>query len=833
MKTIEFKDTMSGLVKRSFTLHEQSVATATGHIRFIDRHTRPKITGYPIDDIDPTHATDRDDAVYAEKTPWGYRLHVTIADVAAHVEKDSILDKAAQSRAFTIYRPPARDPMFPFVLSEDRFSLEHEQERLGVTITIDLNEQFKAENIRFSRTMIKSECQDYATASHRMIQEGDDMELLAQIARGIKENARPPIHTGGSADTYLDKAGILRQGNAGAMAASKLVQVAMIFANNEIAKFFSRTELPFLFRNHIASSDDTSRAEYQPYDRGHYALRSSEGLVGAYSHCTSPIRRYADLVNQRMQHYAMDVMEGVATELSGFLPEREGQSKADIVSVVWEHADALLSKTFAVHKAQNGQHRILAERELEGVMESLIAECIPNASQRMFAAANPRLTLSAAALKPRLPYSHKELEALAPRLNEVQDVEIEAVTELNRRNLDKWNERIQEDLATGHFDRLSENAFSGVLRRAAVTGKINDALAQETARRFHAGEMDMVADCYAILVLNKEYQNKHWRGLKRLALNTIERDPMVVNNIYEKGMKEGDIHADTFVAEATVRDSAAEKAMPLMEAAGLEQQIDAALVITYLPELGNREFAAPDYSLGYTKKDTARHAKFNFVRALAFGELGPLDQTILPMPLYAELNSDKRKRSDVLHEMVQDMKIRVKEFGPRQRPGGDYSFAYQVYGGGLEHPILGFVTAASEEEAKERSAIRILRNIQFKRAYANEHPMEIGFPENPAHLIRELAEERGWTLDEPSREDIREIERGVFHAVIRLVIESGDEIEIHAEGRNKDNALQYGFESLRQRLQERGLLPKEQQASSGKWVTWSAATVESPAARGR
>jgi len=821
---------MSGIAKRAFTQHELSVATATGHIRFLDKHTRPHVKGYPIDDIDPTRATDRDDAVYAEKTPSGYALHVTIADVAAHVPKDSPLDKAAQNRVFTIYRPPARDPMFPFILSEDRFSLEHEQERLGVTISIDLDERFRPQGVRFARTIIESECQDYATASHRMIQEGDDMELLARIARGVKEAARPPIETGGGPDTYMDKAGILRQGNAGAMAASKLVQVAMIFANNEIANFFARTDLPFLFRNHLNSPDNTSRAEYQPYDRGHYSLRS-EGLVGAYSHCTSPIRRYADLVNQRMQHYAMDVVESVAAELVGFLPEHDQRGKTDLMPAVWDHAEELLAKTFAVHQAQ-GHGRIVAEKALKDVVGGLLEEISPKSSVQAYLHADLRAQLSAAALKPALPYTHEELAQMAPKLNTAQDVEVEAVTELNRRNLDKWNEKIQDDLAAGNFAQLSPNAFSGMLRRAAVTGRINDGFAQEIARRIHAGSVDTVPDCYSILVLSNEYQNKHWRGLKRLALNTIEHDPMVVNNIFEKGMKEGEIHPDTYVAEAMVRDSAAEKALPLLSNAGIQQQIDAALVVTYMPELGNREYAPSSYSLGYTKKDTARHAKFNFLRSMTFGELGPLDQTVLPTPLYAELSNDTRKRADVLREMTDDMDLTLRELGPRERPDGKFSFAYQVFGPGIEHPIVGFVVEPTVEQAREKSATRILRNIQFKRAYAQEHPAEIGFPSNPAHLIRELAEQKGWTLDEPDRCDIREVERGVFHATLRLTIGKGDAIEIHSEGRNKDNALQYGFESLRDKLQERGLLPREQQATAaGKWVTWSAATRDTGISR--
>lgn len=822
---------MSGLAKRAFSQHELSVATATGYIRLIDRHYRPKIKGYPIDDIDPTRATDRDDAVYAEKTPEGYTLHVTIADVAAHVPKDSPLDKAAQNRAFTIYRPPARDPMFPFILSEDRFSLEHEQERLGVTISIDVDERFQPLGVRFSRTIIESECQDYATASHRMIQEGDDMELLARIAKGIKEGASPPIQTGGGRNTYMDKAGLLKQGDAGAMAASKLVQVAMIFANNEIANFFSKTQLPFLFRNHLNSPDNTSRAEYQPYDQGHYSLRS-EGLVGAYSHCTSPIRRYADLVNQRMMHYSMDVVEGVAAELAQFLSDYDGRDKHDLMPMVWEEAETLLADVFAVHQAQ-GHGRILAEKKLKDTLGDLLAQANPKGGREMYKQNDPLAQLSAAALRPTLPYTHQELAQLTPKLNSAQEVEVEAVTELNRRNLDKWNEKIQDDLASGNFDKLGANAFSGVLRRAAVTGKVNEGLTKEALSRIRKGTLDTVADCYSILVLNKEYENKYWRALKRSALNAIERDPMVINNIFEKGMKEGEIHADTYVAEAMVRDSAAEKALPLMSAAGMEQHIEAALVVTYMPELGNREYSAPDYSLGYTKKDTARHAKFNFIRAMSFGELGPLDQTILPTPLYAELGNDERKRSDILKEMVEDMDLSMKEMGPRKRPDGKFSFAYQVYGPGLEHPVLGFVVEPTAELAREKSATRILRSMQFKRAYAQEHPVEIGFPSNPAHVIRELAEKNGWKLDEPERTDIREIERGVFQAELHLEIERGDVIDIRTEGRNKDNALQYAFESLRDKLHERGLLPKEQQPaqSSGKWVTWSAATRDSGISR--
>lgn len=816
---------MSVRIRRSFSTHELSVATATGYIRSIDRFYRQPIRGYPIDNQDPLRATDRDDAVYAEKVPDGYVLHVTIADVATHIPKDSPLDKAAQSRAFTIYRPPARDPMFPFVLSEDRFSLEHEQQRLGVTITIALNELFQPRGIRYSRTLIEAECLDYATASHRMIVEGDDFELLARLARGIRDNSRPPIHPYGSSDSaYMDKTGLLRRGDAGVMAAAKLVQVMMIFANNEIAKFFNRTGLPFLYRNHANDLEKQGRAEYEPFDRGHYALQS-EGLTGAYSHCTSPIRRYADLINQRMMHYCIDVAEQLASEIDERQTGTPHHSKHSLLPYIWDMAEEFFSHIFHFSRTHAAERAVIC-KTLAGSFRTLLhmaqipETCLVLSMDEMLA------RLVDIALKPLIPYTHAELALIAPALNTAHTSERDAITELNRRNLTKWNEKIEDDLASGNFTSLSVPAFSGVLRRAAVTGRINQPLTQETLRRFKNGEIDTVPDCYSILILNKEYQHAYWRALKRTALNVIERDPMVVNNLMEKAMKDGEIHANTYVVESLVRDSAAAADMPLLEVAGVEPQVDAALVVTYLNDLGAREYAAPHYSVGYTKKDTVRHAKFNFIRVLAFGELGPVDQTILPIPLFAEL-SHNRSRADVLHEMGRQMGLTIRELGPRLRPDGRYSFAYQVYGRGIEHSIIGFVVGATEQRAREKSATRILRNLQFKRAYANQHPVEIGFPIHPAQMVRELASLRGWKLQEPERHLIREVERGVFHAEVFLELSPEDTIRTECEARNKDNALQFCYEQLRRELEKRGLLRKgETREERSHWVTWPSSSLE-------
>lgn len=818
------KETSGFLPRRAFTPKETGIASTTGFVRTVDRFYRPRIKAYPVDDHEPTKPTDRDDAIYAEALADGtFCLHVTIADVAAHIAKDSILDKAAAARVFTIYRPPARDPMFPFILSEDRFSLEHEQQRLGMTISIYLDANFRTTNIRFVRTIIESECLDYATAYARMRREGDDFATLALVARGIKDSSKPPIETYTAGDTaYIDKSGLLRLADAHAMASAKLVQITMIFANNEIAKFFNQTGLPFLFRNHQLSSEKNARAEYEPYDKGHYALRL-EGLIGAYSHCTSPIRRYADLVNQRMMHYIIDVLESIAGEMLGFLPQGDKRRKDDLMPVIWHYASALMGAIFSVQQTGGGS----ARQDLQEMLERLLYTFNPEAGAELFLHANPSAQLLEAALRLPLPYTHEELANLTPHLNKAGKAENEAVAELNRRNLEKWRQRVEEDFASGNFEALSTQAFSGVLRRAGVTGKITEAFMIEAMKRIQHQSYDAVQDSYSVLLLNKEYQNPWWRALKRAALNHVERDPMIINNLFEKAMKDGEIHADSYIAESMLRDSATEKSLPLMHIAGIAQHVEAALVVTYMPELANREYAAAEYSVGYSRKDAARHAKFNFIRALAFGELGPLDQTILPTPLYAELSHD-RSRADILQEMVDSMRLTMRELGPRKRPDGKLSFAYQIYGNGIEHSLLGFVVADTLEQAREKAATRILRTMQFKRAYATQNPEEIGFPSHPAHVIRELAQLRGWQLCEPQRTDIRETERGIFRASIKLTLNDGEYLTSTCEARNKDNALLYCFEHLREKLQERGLLRNnEQNAIHSKWVTWSASARES------
>lgn len=821
---------MPGPKRRSFTPHEQSVADATGYIRTVDRYKRPVIKAYPIDDCDPVKSTDRDDAVSAEKIPGGYRVYVTIADVAAHIPKDSLLDIAAQNRAFTIYRPPARDPMFPFILSEDRFSLEHEQDRLAVTVAIDLDEGFQPTGIEFKRTIINAECLDYSTASDRMREAGDDFELLAHIAKGIRDSSRPQIRPFGDTDfAYMDKTGLLRQADPNTMAAAKLVQVLMIFANNEIAKFFNEAKLPFLYRNHANDPEKMARAEYEPFDRGHYALRS-EGLQGSYSHCTSPIRRYADLVNQRMMHYTMDVVEVLGEELAAAISSNSKSTKLAMQSLVWDYANEVFEAIFAVHAAE-GHKRVLAEKHLKGVLQNVLEDAAHEFNASVQVQVDIPAKLSAVSLSVALPYTHEELSAITPKLNTANSFERVAITELNRRNLMKWNEKITDDLNAGHFDQLRTAGFSGMLRRAAVTGRMSEAFALEVVERFKTGRVDTVPDCYSILILCKESHDKNWRGLKRLALNAIERDPMVINNIVEKGMKEGEIHPDTYLAEAMVRDSAAESSMPLLQAAGVQQQVDAALIVTYMKDLGGREYAAPHYSVGYSKRDTARHARFNFIRAIAFGELGPLDQTILPTPLFAEL-SHGRSRAEILLEMADSMDLTIREFGPRERPDGNVSFSYQVYGPGIEHSIVGPVVAASLEEAKEKSATRILRNNQFKRAYANQHPVELGFPSNPMHVVREIADANGWELCEPDRKDIQEVERGKFTASVVLTLAEDDVLEVSFSARNKDNALLYCFESLKEQLEHRGLLPKEHGTPKDGWVTWAVTNRETTPSTG-
>ncbi|WP_282190529.1 ribonuclease R family protein [Adlercreutzia caecimuris] len=316
--------------------------------------------------IDPADAKDFDDALsldYLEDERL-WRLGVHIADVSHYVPWNSSVDLDARRRATSVYLADRVIPMLPPALSDELCSLKPGEVRRSMTADLYLNDAGEFVRADFYPALIRSDARlayneadaillDYKEA---VAAGGDLAWRLVQCSRlaGLREAAR--TRAGGidfattEAKVALDGEGrpvdiVLRRKTD----ATRLVEEAMILANEAVAGCLETRGFPCLFRVHeppaadalgslipvfqefpwftrpmearlvagdartiqeiLAASADRSegelvsslllramkRAVYRPDNLGHYGLASE-----AYCHFTSPIRRYPDLVVHRM-----------------------------------------------------------------------------------------------------------------------------------------------------------------------------------------------------------------------------------------------------------------------------------------------------------------------------------------------------------------------------------------------------------------------------------------------------------------------------------------------------------------------------------------------------
>ncbi len=318
---------------------------------------REDFTGLQIITIDPKDAKDFDDAISVEKLADGtFELGVHIADVAHFVKPGSALDKEAQERGNSVYLARTVLPMLPEVLSNGVCSLQERELRLTKSAIITYDENGMVQGARFANGVIKSMKRltyEQATTiiegkkgrmSAKVVALVQRMENLAQIiqARRKREgmltlslpSVKPVFDEN---DTLID---VMPEDTS---YSHTVIEMFMVEANEAVARLFSSRGVPAIRRIHenpdpIAltslrkflgslgfkvsrsptrtelqkiinqtAGEDTSfavnfailrsmqQAIYSPQEVGHYALASED-----YTHFTSPIRRYPDLVIHRM-----------------------------------------------------------------------------------------------------------------------------------------------------------------------------------------------------------------------------------------------------------------------------------------------------------------------------------------------------------------------------------------------------------------------------------------------------------------------------------------------------------------------------------------------------
>lgn len=345
-----------------------------------DRSRRKDLTRLPTVTIDGERAKDFDDAISIGLSDIGYRLWVHIADVSHYVDWDSPIDLEARKRGTSVYFPDRVVPMLPSELSEDLCSLVPGRKRRAFTVEMDFDRYGKRYEAKFYKSLILSDERMTYTSVNRIIT-GDenerarygrllkDFELMGELASRIRERR----FARGSLDFDLPEPEILldMQGRPEAIIKSErnfahiIIEEFMIAANEAVAEYLQSAEMPSIYRIHeepdpqkieeVLSFGKTvlrrrasdihellgnahgspeegiinlmvlrslKQARYSTVNAGHFGLASE-----CYTHFTSPIRRYPDLIVHRILQEALlagqkkRISDERAARLNELLPE--------------------------------------------------------------------------------------------------------------------------------------------------------------------------------------------------------------------------------------------------------------------------------------------------------------------------------------------------------------------------------------------------------------------------------------------------------------------------------------------------------------------------------
>ncbi len=328
---------------------------------------RLDLTDRIIFTIDGADTKDIDDAVSIEKKGAMWQLGVHIADVSNYVTPRSALDEEALKRGTSVYLADRVIPMLPPKLSNGICSLNEGVLRYAVSVFMDIDRKGEVKSYSFAKSVIKSNAKmTYDDVYLLMTDEADDelKERYKSLIPSIKE-MRELFHVLKAAskrrgnidfDTpeaklILDDSGevkdiVLRERNEAHM----MIEEFMVITNATVAEHMARAELPSIYRVHEAPDGEKiesfknflvtlginpptgeltprklqeflesirdrkefpivstmalrsmQKAKYLPENLGHYGL-----ALSYYTHFTSPIRRYPDLLFHRSLKAAMD-----------------------------------------------------------------------------------------------------------------------------------------------------------------------------------------------------------------------------------------------------------------------------------------------------------------------------------------------------------------------------------------------------------------------------------------------------------------------------------------------------------------------------------------------
>ena len=332
----------------------------SSHLTPQEREGRRDFRSWRTVTIDGEDARDFDDAVSIKKLKNGnLLLGVHIADVSFYVKPDSFLDQDAYFKGTSVYFPETTFPMLPERLSADICSLREGEERLAFSVLLEINKQSEVVKSDFLPSIIKSDARMTYSSVFKIFS-GEKKEINKYSSfipdlmymRELVNRLRKKRIKEGSLDFEHPEPQLVYNGKvlSGVTSleqneAHRVIEVFMVAANEAVAVFLAKKKAPALFRVHpppaladleklrsilshfglasppsdkIRGSDLQSILEraagrpeskfislqvlkslriavYSAENTGHFGL----GKL-MYTHFTSPIRRYPDLIVHRV-----------------------------------------------------------------------------------------------------------------------------------------------------------------------------------------------------------------------------------------------------------------------------------------------------------------------------------------------------------------------------------------------------------------------------------------------------------------------------------------------------------------------------------------------------
>ncbi len=329
--------------------------------------------------IDPADARDFDDAISIEHVDGLVRLGVHIADVSHYVPWDSPIDADARQRATSVYLVDRVLPMLPEKLSNEVCSLNPGEDRLSFTVDIYLDANAHVERYELYPSAMRSDRRFNYGEVQRMLDGKEPFPdamseaALRDFARVAKRIGERRVARGGlDFETVEAKVKLAEDGTPLEVVvrertqATNMIEEAMILANEVVAGHMNRAKAPMVYRIHEDPDPDAlghvaqilkefdypikdvhgaspatfqriiafahnrpekrlinslllralERARYVDYLGTHFGLASE-----AYTHFTSPIRRYPDLIVHRLLRAQLAGRLDEDPNVTGMVPE--------------------------------------------------------------------------------------------------------------------------------------------------------------------------------------------------------------------------------------------------------------------------------------------------------------------------------------------------------------------------------------------------------------------------------------------------------------------------------------------------------------------------------